>query len=1211
MARKSVSKKFFEMMRGNLLSRLSGFLREVVVASFFGASRATDIFAIAFTVPTLFRRILGEDMVEKAFLPSFRQLIAAGEREKAWKLASKIFSLMVISLLVITWLLYLLTPELIRIIGAGLEKAAYREAVIMTYILLPFMVLIGMAAFVGGLLLFMDATDIYGFAPVMLSVGVIAGVVLLSSKIGIYALAVGFLLGGLLQLLIQIPYLVKRSREYGGKLRFSLVVKEKISEINVVGKQSGWIFLQSVSSKTVEIVDRVLASYLVAGSVAALYFAQRLIQLPNAILSLALSRAYVTDLNDYAQKRDWSAFKETVVNGLKASFALMIPVTALLVGLSEPITVLVFKRGAFGIKSVEITSVAFTYYSLGLVGIAVYNNYTRIFPALNKNQWPVLTSIVAAVVNVVLNWLLVKTPLAHGGIALASSLAFTLNASLLFLLLNRELKAVGAKTIGYADVKQVLFPVTIGAVITGVAVHQFYTVWIKLSDRFSMKWQMIFDWQAVLGIGLAGIGGLIVFILIIGYWGRFRSKKRKRVLLTGGGTGGHVNPALAIAEAIKEREPCIEFLYVGVRGKAEEVIVTKSGYPIKYIEAAAFPGFRPSIALLKFLVSLAIGMAKSFWILSEYQPDWIIGTGGYVCAPIIFTHTVMKYLGMSEAKVFIHEQNSVPGKLNAVVGRFADKVFLTFPQTLEHFPRKGVVVGYPVRKSVKLIAKEKALESLDFEIPEGSKVIFVFGGSQGARTINRALVDALGEFLNWEKEIFIIHGMGILRSKEYDAVEDTETRLRQRYTAEELKKIDKIYYRKDYFHNIAEIYSVSDLIVCRSGAGSLNEISMVGKPALIIPKANLPGDHQVMNARAMKRAEAAEVIFEDTVIEDGIILEKVEGAELAKKIKELIGDEERLRKLSENSRKFLRRNALERIVDEIYGEGSWDNGVGKEEQPFEPLLTNSQLLSLLSSARARTQSNSYHPLDVIKDVDDLQYYRHRAAALLTHPDWWWRNIGVKLVGLLKYQDKIPTLLYMLQDRTPVNRIKRMLGGDFQEVGFIRRNVLTALRVIDIWDEEIEKGVLAAFDDPYYEVVANAARTGEHFASRLRWPLKWQEILIEKLSDKHLEVVTACAMALGAIGMNEKAMLSLVRLSSRLEWQVRDASLRALRTLLKRGVIEPNEDLYSALSSFILTSTDFRPFFSIKESYRMVTREIEMLLEKQKRDAIGGEKKESQ
>ena len=506
-----------------------------------------------------------------------------------------------------------------------------------------------------------------------------------------------------------------------------------------------------------------------------------------------------------------------------------------------------------------------------------------------------------------------------------------------------------------------------------------------------------------------------------------------------------------------------------------------------------------------------------------------------------------------------------------------------------------------MRRSVKVVEKETALASLDFKVPAGAKVVFVFGGSQGARTINRAIVDALGELLDWEGKIFIIHGMGILHSKEYDAVKDTEERLKQRYTEEELRKIEKIYYRRDYFHNIGEIYAISDLIVCRSGAGSLNEISMVGKPALIIPKANLPGDHQVMNARAMKRAGAAEIIFEDTVIEDGIILEKVEGTVLARKIKELLSDEERLKKLAENSRKFMRRHALERVVNEIYEEKITETRPETNNQLIQPLLSNDQLLGKLSSAYSSAVGNSYHPLDVIKDVDDLQYYRHRAAALLTHPEWWWRNIGVKLVGLLKYQDKIPTLLHMLQDRTPDTPLKRALGGDFREVGFIRRNVLTALRVIDYWDEEIEKIVLEAFNDPYYEVVANAARTGEYFAKRLRWPLKWQEILIEKLHDKHLEVVTSCASALGAIGVNDEAVMSLIRLSSCLEWQVRDASLRAIRTLLKRGIVQADEELSRTLSNFILTSTDFRPFFSIKESYRMVTKEIELLLEKQKKE----------
>jgi putative peptidoglycan lipid II flippase len=289
--RKSFFRKFFDMVQGNLISRMFGFVREMVIAGYFGASRATDLFAIAFTIPTLFRRILGEDMVEKAFLPPFRQMIAAGEYRRAWILASRVFNLMMLLLLVIMGIFYLLTPNLVRIIGAGLAASEFHHAEVMTYFILPFMVVIGLASFVGGLLLFLDATATYALAPIMLSVGVIVGIIGLNPYLGMYSMAAGFVLGGILQFLIQIPILIRSSRQSELSMRYATGSGEPMPEQREVVRQSGWIFGQSVANKTVEIVDRVLASFLVPGSIAALYFAQRLVQLPNSIIGLAVGRA--------------------------------------------------------------------------------------------------------------------------------------------------------------------------------------------------------------------------------------------------------------------------------------------------------------------------------------------------------------------------------------------------------------------------------------------------------------------------------------------------------------------------------------------------------------------------------------------------------------------------------------------------------------------------------------------------------------------------------------------------------------------------------------------------------------------------------------------------------------------------------------------------------------------------------------------------------
>jgi UDP-N-acetylglucosamine--N-acetylmuramyl-(pentapeptide) pyrophosphoryl-undecaprenol N-acetylglucosamine transferase len=658
-----------------------------------------------------------------------------------------------------------------------------------------------------------------------------------------------------------------------------------------------------------------------------------------------------------------------------------------------------------------------------------------------------------------------------------------------------------------------------------------------------------------------------------------------RVVLTGGGTGGHVNPALAIAEGIKSREPETRFLYIGVKNKAESVIVNKAGYELRFVYSEGYPGIGPSFRTLRFLFKLGLGIAQSIIILIEFAPKWIIATGGYVSAPVIIAAILLKKLKIAPVRIFLHEQNSIPGQLNALMGRWADKVLLTFPQTLCFFPN-ATVAGYPIRHSIVAIPPEQARKRLSFEIPQGRDVIFAFGGSQGARTINRAIVDALPFLLEYRDRLFIIHGSGLASSVEYDAAADTERRIEKTLSPEQRALLGELYYRQDYFHDIAEIYSVSSLIVCRSGAGSLNEISRIGKPALLIPKVNLPGDHQVMNARAMKSFGAAEVLFEDTVMENGELLEKLDGRVLAQKILSLLENPALLRSMGEKSRDFLRRKAIERILSEIYGDMRFMDGNGHQVTAFRDLAGNAQLLQMLSTAYSLL-GRDFDPASVVDDPDDLAYYRHRAAGLLSRKGWQDRNLGIKLIGLTRYREKIPTLLKMLSDRTPVSKIKKFFGGDFEQVGFIRRNIVQALQVMDHFDSDVEKHLLAALKDPYFEVRVQACRSAAHFGPFLAGNKSWINGIAERLEDDCFEVVIEAARALGEIGTDREAAEALFSMNESHYWQVRNAALCGLKKMIERGVVEASEELLSRTSSFILTSTDFRPHFEIKETYAAV------------------------
>ncbi len=181
-------------------------------------------------------------------------------------------------------------------------------------------------------------------------------------------------------------------------------------------------------------------------------------------------------------------------------------------------------------------------------------------------------------------------------------------------------------------------------------------------------------------------------------WRRLE-RAHTRVVLSGGGTGGHVNPALAIAEGIKSREPDTRFLYIGVKDKAESVIVKKEGYELRFVCSEGYPGICLSLRTFRFLFKLGLGFVQSIIILIAFCPKWIIATGGYVSAPVIIAAVVLKRLKIARVRIFLHEQNSIPGQLNGLMGRWADKVLLTFPQTLSFFPN-ATLVGYPIRHSI-------------------------------------------------------------------------------------------------------------------------------------------------------------------------------------------------------------------------------------------------------------------------------------------------------------------------------------------------------------------------------------------------------------------------------------------------------------------------------------------------------------------------------
>jgi murein biosynthesis integral membrane protein MurJ len=338
--------------------------------------------------------------------------------------------------------------------------------------------------------------------------------------------------------------------------------------------------------------------------------------------------------------------------------------------------------------------------------------------------------------------------------------------------------------------------------------------------------------------------------------------KKYRFLFTGGGTGGHVYPNIAIYEALKGKYPDAEFLYVGTRKGSEASIVPALSQPMEFVHVPSrgLPQRLKSPKTLFALAAIFLGAVKSFFILRRFKPDIIIGSGGYAAAPVLLAAALLK------KGVFIHEQNAVPGRLNLAVSRFATRIGVAFPSTASFFPPAKVVEsGYPLRKAIH--AQSGAGSSLGgdlqgrekFNIPPNSRVLFICSGSMGARTINRAAAEIIPRLLALPN-LFVILSTGKAYGKEYKAYDDTVKILERNGCPPQVEGRLLV---REYFDHIAEIYEISDLVVSRAGAGAIQEITAMGLPAILVPKIDLPADHQILNAREIEKIGGARVLYEE------------------------------------------------------------------------------------------------------------------------------------------------------------------------------------------------------------------------------------------------------------------------------------------------------------------------------------------------------------
>lgn len=365
-----------------------------------------------------------------------------------------------------------------------------------------------------------------------------------------------------------------------------------------------------------------------------------------------------------------------------------------------------------------------------------------------------------------------------------------------------------------------------------------------------------------------------------------------RVLFTGGGTAGHINPALAAAGYLRSKHPDAEILFVGNKGGMEERLVPPAGYDIKTIHISGFQrSFAPAdiIRNIKTVARLASSSIESKKIIKEFKPDVCVGTGGYVCGPVIREAAKMGI------PCVVHESNAFPGVTIKMLAKSVKTVMLVVEDAKKYLPKEAniVVTGNPVRPEILRVNREEARQRLGLD---ERPLVLSFGGSLGAENLNNAMIAVLKSSADSGKYQHI-HGFGT-RYKEFPG--------KVKEAGVELDSNPQIRIL-EYINNMADCLAAADVVISRSGAITLTEIEAMGKASILIPSPNVAENHQYHNAMALVNRNAAEIIEEKNLT----------GEALVEKLNLMLEDPEKLAEYGKNAKAMSVADANERIYNEI------------------------------------------------------------------------------------------------------------------------------------------------------------------------------------------------------------------------------------------------------------------------------------------------------
>lgn len=365
-----------------------------------------------------------------------------------------------------------------------------------------------------------------------------------------------------------------------------------------------------------------------------------------------------------------------------------------------------------------------------------------------------------------------------------------------------------------------------------------------------------------------------------------------RVIVSAAGTAGHINPAIAISNKIREKEPNSEIVFIGTNHGLENDLVPRSGFELKRIEAY---GLKKEISVTNFKHILSTFKSKNEVekMIDEFQPDLVVGTGGYICGPVFLAALSKK------VPTVLHESNAYPGKAIKFLAKKVDCVLVGFEEAKERMQnaKKVIVTGNPTKiKMQTILQSEKKRILEDLGIKNDLPIVLIFGGSQGAQKINEAVVELVKEKLNQDYQIIWATGRN-----QYDIVKESFEN--SNMSIKNLKDVKVL----PYIYNMEEMINIADLVICRSGAMTITELAICSKPAIFVPLPSKSANRQEDNARVLEKLGAAKIILN----------QELTGEKLANEIKNIIKDEAKLEKMGKAANQIAPHDVEEKIYEEI------------------------------------------------------------------------------------------------------------------------------------------------------------------------------------------------------------------------------------------------------------------------------------------------------